>query len=162
MLENVHMAGYVYNDLKLDNLLLDFDTDVESLLKTDDDIFDENNVTLIDFGFVSSYLQKHSREHIAMQSMKTYQGNMVLSSLSMLQFESSSRRDDLKSLFYLMVYVLKKGNMPGIKIEEGQDLNDLFLNCLEARENETEDELCCGNTEDFKTFYREVSSYKFK
>ena len=32
-LERIHNAGYVYNDLKLDNLLLDYKTDVKKLLK---------------------------------------------------------------------------------------------------------------------------------
>ena len=31
ILKHVHDAGFIYNDLKLDNLLLDPDTDVKSL-----------------------------------------------------------------------------------------------------------------------------------
>ena len=46
----MHKAGFVYNDLKLDNLLLDADTEIKDVYKTDDDIFDMINVNLIDFG----------------------------------------------------------------------------------------------------------------
>lgn len=31
ILEQIHSAGYVYNDLKLDNLLLDYDADVTNI-----------------------------------------------------------------------------------------------------------------------------------
>ena len=57
ILEKVHSAGFVFNDLKLDNLLLDFDADV-SKLKEDfvNDIFATNNINLIDFGFATTYL----------------------------------------------------------------------------------------------------------
>ena len=49
LLENFHNIGYIYNDLKLDNILVgDKDSSVESLSK----------ITLIDFGLCSSYLDQ--------------------------------------------------------------------------------------------------------
>lgn len=47
LFESIHNNGYVYNDLKLDNILVgDKDSSIESLSK----------ITLIDFGLCSSYL----------------------------------------------------------------------------------------------------------
>ena len=49
--------GNVYNDLKLDNLVLDCDASEMNLYKTDDDIFDQLNVNLIDFGCMTSFTE---------------------------------------------------------------------------------------------------------
>ena len=61
----MHSAGFVYNDLKLDNLLLEnVKTNVNNLYKSDDDIFDKYNVNLIDFGYISSYMDESTHKHI--------------------------------------------------------------------------------------------------
>ena len=81
ILEQVHGAGYVFNDLKLDNLMLDFDADVDYMVNSEDDIFDTHNVNLIDFGFATSYLRADSNEHISKKKADTFRGSMVFSSL---------------------------------------------------------------------------------
>ena len=57
---------------------------------------------------------------------ETFHGNVVFSSLNQLKFHATSRRDDLISLFYLLIYLLKQGNMPGVPIEEGFDVRKIF------------------------------------
>ena len=56
ILEKIHRAGFVYNDLKLDNLLLDPDINEEYLFTTEDNIFETVNINIIDFGFATPYL----------------------------------------------------------------------------------------------------------
>ena len=56
ILELVHKAGLVFNDLKLDNLLLDYGVDIDKLSTTKENIFEKYNVNLIDFGFSTSYI----------------------------------------------------------------------------------------------------------
>ena len=52
LFEHLHKIGKIYNDLKLDNILVgDKDSSQESLAK----------ITLIDFGLCSSYLDKDGR-----------------------------------------------------------------------------------------------------
>lgn len=55
-MESIHQVGIVHNDLKLDNLMLDYHTDVKKISKTNDDIFKDLNVNLIDFGFASYFI----------------------------------------------------------------------------------------------------------
>ena len=42
-----------------------------------------------------------------------FRGNMEFASPNQMKFYTTSRRDDLISLFYLMIYMLKRGQMPG-------------------------------------------------
>ena len=58
ILEKIHEVGFVYNDLKLDNLLLDANVDFKSLLTTDEDFFARININIIDYGFVTKYLDE--------------------------------------------------------------------------------------------------------
>lgn len=63
IMEQIHDAGYVFNDLKLDNLVLPSNLDSEQLINTQEDIFDTNEVTMIDFGYASTYLDKNTNQH---------------------------------------------------------------------------------------------------
>ena len=113
MLEQIHAAGFIYNDLKLDNLLLTH-RNKETNLKADSaDFFKNNEISMIDFGFATRYLDSETGLHCEKELLNIFRGNIVFASTNQLKFYSTSRRDDLISLFYLMVYMLHGGNMPG-------------------------------------------------
>lgn len=67
ILEKIHNAGYVYNDLKLDNVLLDmYDmTDLKDLVITETDIFDKMNLNIANYDFVSPWLDRSTKEHVS-------------------------------------------------------------------------------------------------
>ena len=46
-------------------------------------------------------------KHINKQEVDTFRGNMIFSSSNQLRFFNTSRRDDLVSLCYLMIYLIK-------------------------------------------------------
>lgn len=53
----MHDCGLVYNDLKLDNLMFDFDTfENRKLSINDDDLFEKTHINIVDFGFATPYL----------------------------------------------------------------------------------------------------------
>ena len=135
IMEQIHTKGYVFNDLKLDNLLFNFDTKIDDIMKTtDEDIFRENNVNIIDFGFASPYKTLDgSEEHLPKVRMDLFQGNILFSSINQLSFHSTSRRDDLIQIFYLMIYLFKKGQLPGVKITPGMDINEEFKLIRDAK-----------------------------
>lgn len=82
MLERIHEAGYVYNDLKLDNLLLNIKADKNYLKTTDDNIFEDHQVNIIDFGFATRYKDKKTKEHLEKEEVDVFRGNMVFASLN--------------------------------------------------------------------------------
>lgn len=60
ILESIHEAGYIYNDLKLHNILVDYNASPDT---SRDNIFYGQGIHLIDFGFVSKYVV--NGEHIS-------------------------------------------------------------------------------------------------
>ena len=107
--QQVHSAGFVFNDLKLDNLMLDFDSNEKLLLESNDDIFEDYNVNIIDFGYATSYLKQDGQSHIKKKVLDFFRGNIMFSSMNQMKFHTTSRRDDIISLFYLLTYLLKEG-----------------------------------------------------
>ena len=162
ILERIHRAGFIYNDLKLDNLLLDADVDIQSLLMTDKDFFETVNVNIIDYGFVTRYVDDGFKKHVSKKEVDVFRGNILFSSLHQLKFKTTSRRDDIISLFYLLVYLLHDGRMPGFKYHPKQDVEELFQAALQARENQKSKDVCFGASKDLIDFKREVFSYRFK
>ena len=86
---------------------------------------------------------------------------MVFASLNQLKFYSTSPRDDLISLFYLLVFILKSGSMPGFKYYEEVDKNVQFKQIKTAKESQKLNDLCFGNSKELSGFMREVFSYRF-
>jgi len=73
-------------------------------------------VTIVDFGFVSKYTDKKSGEHLKVKYVDLFRGNFLFASQNQLDFKLTSRRDDLISLFYLLVYLLHDGHIPKLQI----------------------------------------------
>ena len=81
-MESIHEVGIVHNDLKLDNLMLDYNVNVKKISKTNDDIFDDLKVKLIDFGFASTFIDQKSKKHIKKSKVPKFCGSMMLSSIN--------------------------------------------------------------------------------
>lgn len=96
-LEQVHRSKHTYNDLKLDNIMINR----KSL-----------RIALIDYGFIKPFVDD-AGNHISEDAKRdTFEGNMLFSSLNQLQFRCTSRRDDLLSLSYMMIYLLNDLSFP--------------------------------------------------
>jgi casein kinase 1 alpha len=115
-LKIIHRAGYLYLDIKLNNILVGEadELDVVSSL---------NKVRLIDFGLSRKYLDPVG-QHIPNKVERVFKGNIVFSSKHLFNLESPSRRDDLISLGYLMIYMIS-GDIPFIKEDEEEALGNL-------------------------------------
>lgn len=91
-----------------------------------DNIFEKYKVTMIDFGFASKYVDDKTNEHICKERVEISRGNMEFASINQMKFYSTSRRDVLISLFYLMVYMFKGGEIPSVAINPDQDLSKAY------------------------------------
>ena len=103
-LEAVHSAGYVFNDLKLDNLMIGIN---QKVLKPKEGIsmFSQCSIHLVDFGYATKY-QDNLGKHIKEDTIENFRGNLMFASSSSLDFCTTSRRDDLISLCYILIFLL--------------------------------------------------------
>lgn len=66
-------------------------------------------VYLIDFGLSKFYLNKQTRQHIEYRDAKHFLGTLRYASLRTHAGIEQSRRDDLESLAYTLIYLARKG-----------------------------------------------------
>lgn len=113
-LQQLHSTGLIHRDIKPDNLL--FGIGRKSHI-----------VHLIDFGFCKSYLLPDG-SHAPQELGKTVVGTMNFISINMHNGMSLSRRDDIESAVYVMIYLfLPLSNWEilfskGLKEEEVKEL----------------------------------------
>jgi serine/threonine protein kinase len=101
LLKAIHEKGLVHRDIKPDNFLLGIDSE-------------NNKLFLIDFGLCKTYI--NDGKHIEMNLVKGLIGSVTYASINAHQKKELSRRDDLESLGYLLLY-FTLGNLPWREID---------------------------------------------
>ena len=96
-LELVHQSGYTHNDIKTNNIMLD----------------SNQNAFLVDLGFTTKY-RDANQQHMPVETVKMFRGNILFASTHQMGFQSTSRRDDLTSVCYLLLSLLNQNNFPVI------------------------------------------------
>ena len=71
--------------------------------------------TLIDFGYVTNYVDKDNN-HLKMHMIDTFSGNLMFASLDQLNYIRPSRRSDLHSLCYIFIFILNGLEMPLLEV----------------------------------------------
>ena len=87
-----------------------------------------NMVYLIDYGLAKRYINSVTRQHIPFNEKKSMVGTPRYCSINSQMGCEQSRRDDLESLGYCLIYMLK-GKLPwqGVKGVTKREKNDLVL-----------------------------------
>ncbi len=98
ILENFHDEGFVHRDLKPDNFLT-------ARRRTSTNIF------LVDFGLSKCFWNPESNSHIPYRTGKHLTGTPRYASIRNHRGCEQSRRDDLESLGYILVY-FTRGSLP--------------------------------------------------
>ena len=93
LLKGLHEQGLIHRDIKPDNFLFGLDDKC-------------NQLYLIDFGFSKKYMKSDGITHIDITTNKTLIGTPNFVSINMHKGIEPSRRDDLESVGYVMIYLL--------------------------------------------------------
>lgn len=112
--EKLHKVHLVHNDLKLENIVIGVD--------------EPGKIFLIDFGLTSKYIDGEKGTHIVKEYIRNFSGNFLFASLNSCRGFNKSRRDDIESLFYVLIYLLNEEYLPWCDLfskEPGAERPDL-------------------------------------
>ena len=93
-LEWIHSKNILYRDVKPENCLIG--------------LKDPNLIYIVDFGLCKRYRSLKTGKHIPMRQTGKFSGTMEYASSYILKGNESSRRDDLISLGYMLIFLFKK------------------------------------------------------
>lgn len=95
----LHKHGFIHRDYKPDNFLMGLKGKPSNI------------VHIIDFGLSKRFKDPRTNRHIEYRKDKTLSGTLRYTSIHSHLGEELSRRDDLESLGYIMIYFFK-GELP--------------------------------------------------
>ena len=101
-LEHIHSKGFIHGDIKPENFLIGLN--------------DPRIIYIIDFGLSKKYRSDRTGKHINFKVTKRMSGTARYASTNSLRGVEISRRDDLESLAYMIIYfIMKKLPWQGVK-----------------------------------------------
>ena len=96
-LEWIHSKNLIYRDIKPENFMIGID--------------DPNIIYVVDFGLCKKYRSSKTGKHILPKLLKNFYGNIIFASPNAIKGKEMSRRDDIISLGYMLIFLFKK-NLP--------------------------------------------------
>lgn len=77
------------------------------MINTKGNLDADPQVFLIDFGLAKKYTKADNKTHVEESTfVDVFEGNQIFASLHQMNFGVTSRRDDLISLFYILIFML--------------------------------------------------------
>jgi casein kinase 1 len=146
-IEYVHSKNFIHRDIKPDNFLMGNGRK-------------GHHVYLIDFGLAKKYRDPKTHQHIPYRENKNLTGTARYASINTHLGIEQSRRDDLESLGYLLMYFCR-GSLPwqGLKAATKKQKYDKIS---EKKMSTPVDVLCKGFPPEFATFVNYTRSLRFE
>ena len=146
-IEFLHSRYLIHRDIKPNNFLIGLSQK-------------KNIIYICDFGLAKLYVDQKTGKHIPYKDNKSLIGTARYSSINTHLGIEQSRRDDLESLFYTLIY-FKIGFLPwqGIKAKTKSEKNELIF---KKKINTSVNELCLNLPHEFITFINYIKDLKFE
>ncbi|GAU24738.1 hypothetical protein TSUD_355680 [Trifolium subterraneum] len=146
ILEKMHSRGYVHGDVKPENFLLGAPGTV-----------DEKKLFLVDLGLATKWRDSTTGLHVDYdQRPDVFRGTVRYASVHAHLGRTGSRRDDLESLAYTLVFLLR-GHLPW----QGYQGENKGYQVCRKKMGTPPDTLCCFCPQPFKQFVEHVVNLKY-
>ncbi|KAJ6372977.1 hypothetical protein OIU76_027331 [Salix suchowensis] len=143
ILEKMHSRGYVHGDVKPENFLLGPPATPE-----------EKKLFLVDLGLATRWRDSSTGHHVEYdQRPDVFRGTVRYASVHAHLGRTGSRRDDLESLAYTLIFLLR-GRLPW---QGYQGENKGFLVCKKKMATSPET-LCCFCPQPFRQFVEPINT----
>ena len=169
-LETMHEKGILHRDLKPNNLTWgNFNSSYNDLTNINstnsiNNIYnklDIDTIFLIDFGLSCSFLEGgNSSKHYKIKTNLSFVGTLRYASLNSHKGIRQSRRDDLESMIYILIYFLK-GKLPwqDIKAKQKEERHKMIS---EIKSKVTIESLCENLPSEFAELLTYVKKLEFE
>ena len=147
IMENLHDQNYIHRDIKPDNFVIGLGNETSKLY-------------IIDFGLAKEYRNPITFKHNPYVITTRLIGTVRYASIHSLEGIEQSRRDDLESVAYLLIYLLK-GSLPwqGLIVKRKEEK---YLKVLEKKKSMTSSELCSDLPTQIERFLIYVKSLEYE
>ena len=145
-LEYIHSKYIIHRDIKPENLLVDKQT--------------KRYIYLIDFGLAKKYRSGRTGNHIKFFLHKQLTGTPRYASINATKGAEQSRRDDLESAGYVLIY-LAKNHLPWQGLKE-KDRIKRYKQIYMIKKNIEPEKLCLGLPNEFCEYIKYVKKLQFE
>ena len=147
-LEYIHSKFVIHRDIKPYNLVIGRN--------------DPNVIYLIDFGLSRKYRSSRTGKHIKFKNLKLTYGSLRYLSINGNRGYEQSRRDDLESLGYMLIF-LATGKLPWMKAEDANlDIVKKYLFIYKIKKSFSAEKICEGLPEEMVDYINYCKGLHFE
>lgn len=144
VIEKIHRRGVVHRDIKPENFL----------------ISKMNKIHIVDFGLSVKYRDSSTGEHIKFRENKKLVGTPRYASINNHLGYEQSRRDDMESIGYMLIYILK-GRLPWQGLKKDSGCSNKYQHILDKKLSTSIPELCEGVPDEILAYLEYTRNLKF-
>ena len=146
-IEFIHSRHIIHRDIKPENFLMGKGK--------------KNSIVyLCDFGLAKRFRDKRTGIHIPYKDGKKFTGTLTYASIYTHMGIEQSRRDDLESLAYILIY-FSKGTLPW-KSLKAKNRSEKQAKILSKKINTKNEDLCSGLPQEYSTFLQSIRDLHFE
>ncbi|KAH0795708.1 CK1 family protein kinase [Histomonas meleagridis] len=144
--EFLHRKKIIHRDIKPDNFMIGTHKN-------------KNQVHIIDFGLSKYYINPTTNTHVPFSENRSLTGTARYASINAMCRKEQSRRDDMESLGYIFMYLLR-GNLPWQGLP-AKTQHEKIRRIIEVKMMTSVESLCDGFPNEFADYLRSVKGLGF-